>query len=220
MQHYLSQLLADLADATQNLPWPYVKQTEVALYDLKSQQEEEATAPVRHLPQWTGITPDMLPPAVMLTDNDVSSVLKSLITLLAACNCHVVFQTEVPERFRYEAIRQNFDQNVKVFQWNDGFFQFCKPGTPVTTCALDQYCQCVFYAELFEGFEEEHLTSEEERARQLEFEVHYLKRKHGNDWMKYYPYHLDKNYDDEYGNPYNYGFDDNDEEKNDDWWKK
>src|SRR6187551_2339077 len=99
MQHYLSQLLADLADATQNLPWPYVQQTEVALHDFKSQEEEEATAPVRYLPQWTGITPEMLPPAVMLTDSDVSSVLKSLTALLAACNCHVIFQTEVPERF-------------------------------------------------------------------------------------------------------------------------
>jgi hypothetical protein len=26
--------------------------------------------------------------------------------------------------------------------------------------------------------------------------------------MKYYPYHLDKEYDDENGNPYNYGWDD------------
>jgi hypothetical protein len=197
-----------------------VKQTEVALHDLKSREEEEATAPVRHLPQWTGIMPEMLPPAAMLTDNEAQSVLKSLTALLTACNCHVVFQTEVPERFQYEAIRQNFDQNIKVLEWNDGFFQFCKPNTPVATCALGQYCQCAFYAELFEGFEEEHLTPEEERARQLEFEVHYLKKKHGSDWMEYYPYHLDSTYDDEHGNPYNYGFDDNDEEKNDDWWKK
>jgi hypothetical protein len=29
--------------------------------------------------------------------------------------------------------------------------------------------------------------------------------------MKYYPYHLDKEYDDEYGNPYDYGID-NDED--------
>ena len=37
--------------------------------------------------------------------------------------------------------------------------------------------------------------------------------------MKYYPYHLDKNYDDEKGNPYNYGFDDDEEDKDDNWWR-
>ena len=32
--------------------------------------------------------------------------------------------------------------------------------------------------------------------------------------MKYYPFHLDANYDDENGNPYNYGFEDDGEEDN------
>jgi hypothetical protein len=50
-------------------------------------------------------------------------------------------------------------------------------------------------------------------------EVQHIKRKYGDDWVKYFPYHLDKNYDDEYGNPYDYGFSD-DEEDEDDWWKK
>lgn len=37
--------------------------------------------------------------------------------------------------------------------------------------------------------------------------------------MRYYPYHLDPDYDDEHGNPYDYGFgDDWDEEE--DWWKR
>jgi hypothetical protein len=36
--------------------------------------------------------------------------------------------------------------------------------------------------------------------------------------MKYYPYHLDANYDDEYGNPYNYGFDTGDIDDEDDEW--
>jgi len=35
--------------------------------------------------------------------------------------------------------------------------------------------------------------------------------------MKYYPYHLDPNYDDENGNPYNYGFGDEDDDDN--WWQ-
>jgi hypothetical protein len=55
---------------------------------------------------------------------------------------------------------------------------------------------------------------------QLEIEIKHLKRKYGDDWMKYYPYHLDKNYDDENGDSYNYDFDDEEEENDDTWWGK
>jgi hypothetical protein len=138
--------------------------------------------------------------------------------LLEACNCHFVLQTAVPERFQYEAIRQNWSQTVKVRHWHEGFFEMCKPGTPHTTCALGEHCQCAFYADLFKDMVHEDLPPEEERARALEIEVEHLKRKHDTDWMKYYPYHLDKNYDDENGNPHNYGMDP--DEPDDDWWRK
>ena len=46
-----------------------------------------------------------------------------------------------------------------------------------------------------------------------------LMEKYGDDWMKYYPYHLDENYDDGNCNPYNYGFDDADED-DDQWWRR
>ena len=100
-----------------------------------------------------------------------------------------------------------------------GFFELCRPGIEHKKCALSEYCQCVFYAELFAGFIDEDLTPEEERARELEIEVNHIKRKYGDAWMKYYPYHLDANYDDENGNPYNYGFDDK-EDEDDNWWRK
>jgi hypothetical protein len=100
-----------------------------------------------------------------------------------------------------------------------GFFEMCKSGTQHRTCALGEYCQCSFYEELFEGHEEHESTPEEERARVLEIEVQHIKRKYGDDWMRYYPYYLDKNYDDENGKPYNYGIDD-EEDDEDSWWKK
>ncbi len=68
---------------------------------------------------------------------------------------------------------------------------------------------------------DEDLTPEEERERMLEIEVQHLKRKHGDDWMKYFPYHLDKNYDDGYGNSYDYGFDQDEEYDDEDtWWRR
>jgi hypothetical protein len=68
---------------------------------------------------------------------------------------------------------------------------------------------------------DEDLSPDEERARELECEIIHLKRRHGDDWMKYYPYHLDKNYDDENGNPYDYGFgEEEDDEDDDNWWRR
>lgn len=67
---------------------------------------------------------------------------------------------------------------------------------------------------MFDGFVEEDLTPEEERACELECEVRHIQKKYGDDWVKYYPYHLDKDYDDEYGNPYDYGMGGDNE---DDW---
>lgn len=220
MTQYVDQLIHDITEAKLNLAWPYLKQAEVDLHDWKSREDEATTAPVRNLPAWTGITPEMLPPSARLNDEQVFALLNVLTELLTACNCHVVFQTQVPERFKYEVIRQNFDQNIKLLQWNDEFFAFCKPGTPTKTCVLGEYCQCAFFEGLFEGFVEEDLTREEARARDLEFEVRHIKKKYGDDWMKYYPYHLDKSYDDEYGNPYDYGMGSDDEEDRDDWWRK
>ncbi|MEA3497291.1 MAG: hypothetical protein U9R42_14785, partial [Bacteroidota bacterium] len=98
------------------------------------------------------------------------------------------------------------------------FFQLCNPGTEHGKCSLGEYCHCRFYKELFEGFSDEELSPDEERTMQLECETNHLKRKYGNDWMKYYPYHLDPDYDDEKGNPYNYGFGGEDEDDN--WWRK
>jgi hypothetical protein len=220
MEQYIQQLLNDIDYATQNINWPYIEK-EMSLHEWIAEEDDDATAPIRNLPRWTGITPLMLPPVIQLTDDQVTKVLGALKKLLDECNCCFVLQIEVPERVQYETIRHNFDQDVKVKQWHTGFFEMCKPDTVHNTCALGEYCQCAFYAELFSGFIDEELTPDEERARALEIEVAHIKRKYDDDWIKYYPYHLDKNYDDENGNPYNHGFDDAEEDdQEDNWWCK
>jgi hypothetical protein len=76
MQHYLSQLLHDIKHAQQNLTWPS-EGKELSIFDWKSPGEEEATAPVWNLSEWVGITPDMLPPANMFSEEDVHKVLEA-----------------------------------------------------------------------------------------------------------------------------------------------
>ncbi|HYV95126.1 MAG TPA: hypothetical protein VE978_25345 [Chitinophagales bacterium] len=221
MERYIEQLLADIAYATENVSLPFADH-DLELHDWISPEEEDRTAPIRNLEEWTGISKEHLPPSEVLTDEQVQLLLAALKKMLDAYNWSFVLQIAVPERIQYVAIRDNFNQQAKVKRWHMGFFELCREGTAHGTCALGEYCHCKFFAEFFEGMIDEELTPEEERARQLEFEIEHLKRKYEDDWMKYYPYHLDPEYDDENGNSYDYGFgdDDDDEEESDDWWRK
>jgi hypothetical protein len=218
MEKYILQLLSDIACATENISWPFLKK-ELDFRDWISPDEEERTAPVRNLEEWTGITKEQLPPAEMMSDTQVSRLLRALKTMLDTYNCCFVLQLQVPERIQYATIRDYFNQQVKVREWHIGFFEVCRSGTEHGKCALGEYCQCAFYEDLFAGYVDEELSPEEERARALEMEIEHLRRKYGGDWMKYYPYHLDATYDDSDEGSGDDGFDD-DEDEGDDWWRK
>jgi hypothetical protein len=219
MEKYIQQLLADIAESVINISLPFAEK-ELALQDWLSPEEEEKLAPVRNLEELTGIRKEQLPPVEMLTDEQAHNLLEALKKMLDADNWVFVMQIEVPERIQYVSLRDNFNQEAKVKQWHMGFFEFCRPGTEHRKCALGEYCHCAIFAELFSGFNDVDLSSKEERTRELEIEIQHLKRKYDKDWMKYYPYHLDAAYDDEKGDLYNYGFDDEDEKKDDNWWRR
>ena len=217
MEKYLQQLIDDINNATQNISWPVVEKQE-NIWDWVSEEEEDRTAKIRDLEEWTGIRKEMLTPESLLNDKQLSRLFKVLKVMLDAYNCCFVVLIEVPERLQYTALREYFDQPVKIRLQHMGFFELCRPGTEYTKCALKEYCHCAFFKEFFKDMIDEVLSPEEERKRMLDIEVRHIKRKYGDDWMKYYPYHLDKEYDDESGNPYDYGF--GDEEDDDNWWKK
>lgn len=219
MERYVEQLLEDITFTAENVDLPYCENRG----DIRawvSDEEEECTAPRRPLEEWTGIRKAALPPVERLNDDQVHSLLEALKRMLDAYNWSFVMQIEVPERIQYTALRANFDQEAIVKQWHMGFFQICRPGGPHENCALGEYCHCRFYQELWGNFVDEDLSPEEERARALEIEVEHIKRKYGDDWMKYYPYHLDPEYDDEDGNPHDYGFGSHEDDDLADFWKK
>lgn len=218
MKRYVHQLLEDIQIATTNVQRPFTDSDENQIYWL-SDEEEERTAPRIPLEDWTGICKAQLPPQEYLDDEELELLLNALKTMLNAYNWAFVMQITVPARIQYECIRDNFDQEAIMKSRHYGFFELCRPGTPHRGCALGAYCHCRFFKELCDGFEDEELTPEEERARMLELEVQHIKKKYGDRWQKYYPYHLDPEYDDENGNPHNYGFDLEDDVDPSDWWK-
>lgn len=220
MEKYLQQLLADIAFASENVAWPYAD-SPAGIHDWITDEEEDSTAPRRPFEEWTGIQKAQLPADDMLTDEQIHLLFTALKKMLDAFNWMFVTQIEVPERVQYRTLRDNFDQEAIIKRWHMGFFAFCKPGTAQDQCVMGEYCHCKFFSLLFADMIDEELSPEEERLRHLNCEITYLMNRHGSDWMKYYPYHLDPEYDDENGEPYDYDFgseDENDEE--DDWWRK
>ncbi|GAA4343065.1 hypothetical protein [Flaviaesturariibacter amylovorans] len=199
MQRYIVQLLEDLAEARLRVAADLEAQPREHLWI--SEEDEAAQAPGRDLEAWTGIGREALPPQELLDDAQVLLLLNALVALLDAANCLFVMQFSVPPRVQYEAIRLNFRQRVKLQVYHMGFFDHCGPDTEHQRCALGAWCHCAYFEELFAGFVHEDLTPEEERRRRLAVEIEYLKRKHGDRWMRYYPYHLDPDHDDAYGNP-------------------
>jgi hypothetical protein len=220
MENYVRQLLTDIAYSTGNVVSPYIDGDEMDIHDWISSEEEDATAPVRDLEEWTGIRKEQLPPQEMLSDELVTLLLGALIKMLDAYNWSFVMQISVPERIQYAAIRDYFDQPAKIKRWHMGFFEYCRPDTELKKCALGEYCHCAFFQEFFAGLSNEELSPEEERAMELRCEIKHLQGKYGDEWEKYYPYHLDPSYDDENGNPHDYGWGSDEEEDEDDWWKK
>lgn len=216
MQRYIEQLLEDIAFAVQRINDEYAH-LHPHLRDWVSEEEEDALAQVHPLEEWTGIRQEQLPPATLLTDEQVAVLLKALHQLLDACNWAAVLQTLVPPRTEYTAMRAAWPQAIRVKRWHMGFFDWCLPDTLHGACALGEHCQCAFYESLREQFTDEPLSPEEERRRMLEIEIRHIQRKYGDDWMKHYPYHLDPEYDDEYGNPYDYGMGGEDDDDDDRW---
>jgi hypothetical protein len=77
MQNYINHLLADIAYAAVNVSLPFINK-ELNLQEWITNEEEDETAPVRYLEEWTGISKEMLPPVEMLNDEQVSYTLAAL----------------------------------------------------------------------------------------------------------------------------------------------
>ena len=222
MEAYINHLLEEISTSIENVPRPVRPPGGVSIEVVFAEEEEDRRVPLRPLEELTGISKDQLPPAERLSDDQIATLLPALRELLDTYNWCFVLQTKVPERVQYATIRENFDQPAKYLRWETGFFEFCSPGTEHGRCVMGEYCQCAFYTSIFARDEdEEDLSAEEQRKRDLELEIYLIRKRYGDDWIRYYPYHLDPDYDDEDGNPYNYGFDvDDDDDDDDDWWRK
>lgn len=209
IDHYLEQLQNDILFAIENKPNPFPEWQGGDEWAWISEEEDRRNAPVKSIAEWTGIPKDALPPHENLNDAQLEKLYEALSNMLNVYNMSIVFHlVNTQTRAKYQVLRAYYDQEQPMLRWHMGFFNECPDEKPFVQCLLGEKCHCRFFAEMRADFIDEDLSPEEERMRELDIEVRHIKRKHGDDWRKYYPYHLDPDYDDEFGNPYDYGFGD------------
>ena len=144
MQRYIDQLTADLvmakpAAATYNFSFSDREEGEEWMLDL----EEIDLAPRKSLSTWTGIQQVELPPARLLSDQQIDSLLQTLLDLLQAYNLIASFHTYVPQREQYHAIREHWDQQVPLLKHSVYYLDYCDQDQQ--KCPLgSEYCQCAF----------------------------------------------------------------------------
>lgn len=143
MEEYVKQLLADIATASKNARF-YFPKRKFSYREWISEEEEEKTAIERQFDEWTGIRKVLLPPEDLLTDEQVKQLIAALLRLIDAYHLENLFFFTLPERLQYTAIRENFDQIVKVRNYYRGSFEFCRKGTQPFKCVLGPYCLCTW----------------------------------------------------------------------------
>ena len=146
VKSYLNQLLSDIETSTREANFNVFEKN----YDQQAWIKEDGDVSL-NLRDCSGINEEMLPPAHMLNESEISILLQALKRMLAAYNCHFVLQMEVPEEFQYETIRKHLDQKIKRSDKHIGFFERCKRGTPQEHCTLGDYCHCAFFKKFVAG---------------------------------------------------------------------
>lgn len=192
MDKYLQQLLQDLREATQKITWSYpLSQTDAtALEDWLPDTEEEKTAPRISLEEWTGIQQSQFPPADRLSDEQIDLLFGAIKKMLSAFNYHVTFLFTLPNRTKYEVVRTHFKQEAIQKRFHMGFFELCFANKSHSDCLMGTECHCAYFEELSEKWINNDLTPEEEFKKSIEEEKQRLKKKYGDDYMKYYPFKL------------------------------
>jgi len=118
--------------------------------------EEATLAPRKPLSEWTGIKQIQLPPARMMSDQQIESLLQGVIELLQAFNLMSAFHSYVPVRKQYHAIREYWNQDVPFLKYSVHYLSYCDRNQK--KCPLgNEHCQCAF----LEGYLAKSLRLEE-----------------------------------------------------------
>ncbi len=183
MQKYLTQLIADIQVAKEDMLPPWIPKASYELDEWLPTDEDEQQAPKRSVEDWTGIKQEMLPPPEHLTEEQAATLLKVLEELLSEINCHWVTQIKVPVYLQYATIRRRWQQEHAWLMWHENFFDYCEEGQIHGSCGFGmEYCHCRFFAEMSKDWDKTPWTEEDETRLLEELEERRQRRKRDDWW--------------------------------------
>lgn len=140
MQHYLTQLIADMRQAAVNLPAkPY--------YDIPPEAEgieyviEWENAIAKPLQEWMGIAKERFPPPEKLTDDELEVMVDEILNLWVAWRLYPNLPENLPAKIAYKALTGFFDKPVAWVSEGEMIVELCDLDTDNCPFTKD-YCMC------------------------------------------------------------------------------
>jgi hypothetical protein len=162
MEKYLNQLFEDIARARKRSR--LLEKNAFFTVDFSPFERSYTPEKVKTIEAWTGIRQEALPPAHILTMEQLNQLRRRLLWMLAAYSCQLEFEhTEVPEYIQYQVLRAGWKQKAPLGQAFLYHFEYCDEQSPPGKCLLGEYCECVYWEDedkhpfdrLWKSFEEE-----------------------------------------------------------------
>ena len=136
MQHYIEQLIDDLAEAKKHVPPEPVFSED---YDeFEKQMLAIETAPDVPAKKLYGISYEELPPPERLTEKQMQQLIEAIADTWAAFNCFIIFPDNVPIKLQYELIREQFAEPIHYMPGWSNNYDFCSGWCP--DCEIAEYC--------------------------------------------------------------------------------
>jgi hypothetical protein len=145
MERYIEQLIDDIHKATRNLKSPHrIREetnadltNEIDCYDI-SHIEKYYEGEGQYIAQITGIDPENLPPAEMLTKKQQALLAKELEQLLLTFHFVLDFPHNFPAHLRYSFIREFWNEKQVALSFGENHIEFCE--YEEENCPFPGYC--------------------------------------------------------------------------------
>lgn len=142
MDEYIAQLLEIIREASHNKPKPGKWFFEEDLKDIEILFSDEHPT----LAHYFGIPQDYFPPAEKLEEKHIDALVPEMILLWQNFNYYPYFPEKLPNRFRYQKMREELNENHPLLKgtheiWGIEFCNFNPRRCPFPF----EYCGCKKY---------------------------------------------------------------------------
>ncbi len=138
MQNYINQLITDLKTAKKNVPPDPMLGTEASYEEFEAKMFAIETAPDISPKKLFGVGFEELPPAEMLSEQQMEQLIDAITEMWEEFNIGVAFKDNMPVKLQYELVRETFAEDIHYMPGSSFTHDFCSGWCP--DCKIIDYC--------------------------------------------------------------------------------